>query len=101
MAEIQVRPQDLVSVADEVKALVGNYNTEIGSLYDAGRALDSMWDGDANDSFNNRMGQDQSYFTGMATVLEQYIQNLNDTASAYVAAESKALNILSTNTIRR
>jgi WXG100 family type VII secretion target len=100
MASTRVSTSELRGAADTVEQFAGDYMRQVQSLFDAGRELDQMWNGDANDSFNAQMGQDQPRFEALNTVVGQYVQGLRTSADLYDKAEMAALQTLSTKTVR-
>lgn len=97
----QIKSDLLVAAADAIESQLATYENQVGELYTLGTSLDSMWDGDANESFNAQMSTDRPKFDNLCTQMKQYVKFLRDTAQNYEASEQSALNIVSTNTIRK
>jgi len=100
MAQTRVTTQQLRGVAERVEGLAGQYANQVTALYNSGKELDSMWDGDANQTFNTKLGNDQPRFQAMSDMLKRYVQTLRDNADDYDRAEAQAVDTLNTNKIR-
>ena len=75
--------QGMRTAAGEIEQMASDYTHQITALYAAGQELDAMWDGDASDTFKNRLGQDQPRFEALNTVVKQYIEALRSNAESY------------------
>jgi len=102
MANInKVNTREMRTAANNIEQLAGEYTQQVTALYQVGSELDSMWDGDANDTFNAQLGQDQSRFDALNNVIRQYVEALRSNADSYDRAEEEAKGILNTKSVRR
>ena len=101
MALNRINTQEMRGVANEVEQLASDYTKQVQSLYDTGRELDNMWDGDANSTFNTQLGQDQPRFEALNRVIGQYVQVLRDNATDYDKSEADAVQTLQSKSVRR
>ena len=101
MAGFRADTQEMRKTANVVEQLASDYTRQVDALYAAGEELDSMWDGDANDSFNAQMGQDKPRFDALNAVIGRYVQALRDNAEAYDKAEAESQQTLQTKSLRR
>jgi len=101
MANIaKVNTQGMRTAATDIEGMVANYETRVQALYDVGAELDQMWDGDASQTFQTQLGSDRPKFAQLATVVRQYIDNINQSATSYDQNEQAAIGILQGNTHR-
>jgi WXG100 family type VII secretion target len=102
MAKIsRVNTKGMRTAASSIEQLARDYTQQVGMLYSVGQELDSMWDGDANATFNAQLGRDRPRFEALNNVLRQYVETLRSNADSYDRAENEAVQTLRTNTTRR
>jgi len=101
MALNRVNTQEMRNIANAVEQLASDYTRQVSALYTAGQELDNMWDGDANNTFNAQLGQDQPRFEALNNVIGQYVQVLRNNAEAYDRNEAEAVQTLHTKSVRR
>jgi uncharacterized protein YukE len=97
----EVLTNALNEVATSVEELTSRYRQTVIRMYNIGSDIDSMWDGEANRRFMAQLGSDRERFDAMATLMDNYVLTLRNSASTYVRTEGEVLNVLNTNTIRR
>lgn len=88
------------AVATRVEEGISRYNQSISKLYQIGGELDAMWDGEANDKFRIKFESDRERFNALTKMLTTYVEVLRQTVATYVNAESEAVNVVVTNSIR-
>ena len=94
MAISKVNTQGMRTTASDIEQLAHDYTQQITSLYSVGQELDSMWDGDASDTFKARLGQDQPRFEALNTVIKQYLEAVRQFADSYDKNEAEAMEVL-------
>lgn len=89
-----VKMREVVNnLTDQVKS----YNTAVTKLYEIGEEIDAMWEGEASQKFKANLGNDRERFNALTTMLNRYIEVLNQDIQTYSQAESEALQIIASN----
>ena len=101
MAQSRISTQEMRGVANTIEQLAGEYSKQIQALFQTGRELDKMWDGDAGSSFSAQLGQDQVRFESLVRIIGLYLQSLRESAEEYDRSEADAVQTFRNNTIRR
>jgi len=96
----EVTTGKLTQVANTLSDLIARYNTSVDRFYNCGAAIDMMWDGEASQKFMYTLTNDRERFNALKSILQRYVEVLNQDARTYAQAESEVLNVLNTNTIR-
>jgi len=99
--ELTTSTAKMRSEAEEIRQLAGQYKLLQKAVFDSGRALDGMWDGDANQSFMNRMKVDEPRFDELFTVINQYCASIDESATDYDSTESRVSEKMNSNPTRR
>lgn len=100
MANITANTGTITSKAEELKTLNSSLKTRIEELVSTENALNSMWDGDANDAFHKAFGQDIVQMNEFHAAIEKYISSLQEIVRTYEKAESTNLSTASSRTYR-
>ena len=98
MAETRVTVAELTSSADQLDQDANRFKTTYEELFQRGRELDTTWDGDANDKFNEMTKNDQPKFESMYNTLVAYIKALREAARIYSDGEKRAVDQVTTRT---
>lgn len=85
----RVDPEIMKSQADVLDNLIGEWNNEVLGISRLKSELDAMWDGLANDTFNNRWENDLNKFNQLLSVLVSYRQAITEAAAKYEAYEAE------------
>lgn len=85
----RVDPEIMKSQADVFDNLIGEWNNEVLGISRLKSELDEMWDGLANDTFNNRWENDLNKFNQLLSVLVSYRQAIAEAATKYEAYEAE------------
>ena len=83
MSISKVNTQGMRTTANDIEQMSHEYTQQVTSLYSVGQELDAMWDGDASDAFQTRLGQDQPRFEALNTVIKQYVEAARTFADDY------------------
>ncbi|HCT91638.1 MAG TPA: hypothetical protein DF613_09725 [Lachnospiraceae bacterium] len=86
---IKVTPKTLTDKATQLKNLNKNFKQKVADLRSLEQKLDSMWDGDANDSFRKDFQKDATQMDNFYNAVEAYVSTLNQIADNYANAEAK------------
>ena len=88
---------DIERVAGEIKLLNEQYTDSYKLVFDSFRSIDSAWDGEDNQEFNERVMSFEKDFINMTAFFYRVENHLRLSAKAYLtteAATSKAANKL-------
>lgn len=89
---ITVNAATVKSKAGELKTFNSNFKKQIADLRTAEKALNSMWDGDANDAFHKAFESDATQMDNFYNAIEKYVSSLNEIVAAYNKAEKTNLS---------
>ena len=92
---ITVTTSTLTKKSGELKGLNDNLKKQITTLREQEKALNSMWDGEANTAFHNAFEKDATQMDNFYNAIEKYVTSLNEIIKAYEAAEKTNLNTIS------
>ena len=57
--------------------------------------MDAMWDGSANDTFNNLFAEDAPKFNNLSTLMQDYATAIRTAANKYIQSEEEVKSIVS------
>ncbi len=100
MANITVNTSTITNKAGELKTLNSSLKTQIEELTSTESALNSMWEGDANDAFHKAFTQDINQMNEFYNAIEKYITSLQEIVSVYEKAENANLNTANTRSYK-
>jgi len=99
--EIQTNVTEMRNTENEIRELTNQFNMQQTDLFNEGRELDGMWEGDANESFNMRLRADEPRFNELFTVLGQYADTLRESADDYARTENMIAEEMRNNSTRQ
>ena len=82
---IQVTTATLKNKANELKSLNSKFKSQVENLKSAESSLNGMWEGEAKTAFHKAFTQMHNFYNA----IEQYVQKLDQIATAYEQAEKK------------
>jgi len=94
MAQIRVTPELMNKTANTVAGLASEWNNRVNGIIGHVQEMGAMWDGEANDAFNQTFGNDVQYFKQLALLLSEYYTAINTAAQAYVAGEQEVAQLV-------
>ena len=94
MARIEVTTGKLRDKASELKNYNSKLMNKINELKSQESALNSMWDGDANDEFHKEFTKDITQMHNFYNAIEQYVAKLNQIADSYDKAEKTSISYI-------
>ena len=94
MAQTLVTPETMITLANGVEEKIDEWGQAVNKIYELSAEMDVMWDGDANNAFNARFGEDRTKFNQLSTVMSEYATAMKTAASNYIAAEEEATTIV-------
>lgn len=87
-------------LAQELRELNSQYKTKVETLSSLEQELRSMWEGEANLAFQRAFASDKVNLDNFYSVIERYIQALEQAAAEYEKAEAQATQTATTRTYR-
>lgn len=93
MSFIQVTAQELRNKASELSGLNSRFNSEIENITTCQQNLNTMWEGEAKDAFNQTFIRDKGNMDNFKNAIDQYIEALMVVAQRYEEAESKNISL--------
>ena len=99
--KIETSTQKMRGDAEEIEQLAGQYNTMQTELFAEGRELDNTWSGDANQSFNSRLKNDEPRFGELFKVVNEYVGAVRESADDYDKTEASVQEQMKSNTKRQ
>ena len=96
MSFIQVTAEELRNRATQLQGLNAKFQSEIENLMNCQNNLNSMWEGEAKEAFNQAFVKDKGNMDSFKSAIDQYIQALLLIASRYEEAEKRNLNTATT-----
>lgn len=97
MSEFIATASSIVAKAEELSNLNGQLKAEITALETKVEELKSMWEGDAQMTFNSTFMRDKSRLDAYHAAIQAYIVTLGDVATNYQNSENKSISIAGGN----
>ena len=94
MAQTKVTPETMNTLATGIEGKMDDWSTAVTTIYQLIAEMDAMWDGDANDAFNQRMQDNRQKFNRLAQVMSEYVQAIKKAASNYASGEAEVSQIV-------
>ena len=94
MAQTKVTPETMNTLATGIEGKIDDWSTAVTTIYQLIAEMDAMWDGDANDAFNQRMQDNRQKFNRLAQVMSEYVQAIKKAASNYASGEAVVSQIV-------
>ncbi len=88
MAQYEVTSAQLTNVKNELNSYNEQFIQRVSDLEAKQQELKSMWQGDANNTFDAAFNSDKDQWKKFATLMQQYIEALAKIAAAYDKAEA-------------
>lgn len=96
MAEIRVNTENMRTAANYFQDKITDWKELVQQLWTLTQELDGMWDGDANEAFNDMISSDRPRFDQLASMMETYKQAIETAAARYDSGEAEVKGIVST-----
>lgn len=90
---ITVNTSTIRNKAGELKTLNNRFRQQVEQLKTQEASLNTMWDGEANDSFHAEFNKDSIQMNNFYNAIEKYVQSLQEIAEVYEAAERRNVQI--------
>lgn len=95
MSFIQVTAQELRNRASELQGLNSRLKVEIENLVNCQNNLNTMWEGEAKDAFNQTFIRNRGTMDNFKNAIDQYIEALIVVSQRYEEAENRNVSIAS------
>ena len=98
MSKFSVTANELITTASYLSENNNEFRNRVNNLIECAAELASMWEGEANNQFNNAFNTDQERWTEFAQLIDQYVSALERVAQTYATAEETNVSTASTRT---
>ena len=95
MAQMTVTPETMGTIAGDIEGKIGEWNDAVQKIYKLKEEMDAMWDGSANDTFNNLFADDAPKFNNLSTLMQDYATAIRTAANKYIQSEEEVKSIVS------
>lgn len=95
---IEVNSSTIRKKASELKSLNRKFMSLVSALRSQERALNSMWDGDANDAFHKAFASDEKQMETFYKEIEKYASSLESIAGEYEKVEKVNVSMAASRT---
>ena len=89
MADININSSTIRTQAETLSTLNVQFQSQVNQLKELEGALNSSWDGEANDAFHAAFSSDVAQMDNFYKVINDYVAVLTNSASRYEVAEQK------------
>ena len=80
---INVKPEEMNTVASNIENKISEW-----------QEMDAMWDGTANDSFNQNFQGDLQKFNALTNLMQEYVVAIKTAANNYISGEEEVKSIV-------
>lgn len=98
MSRFSVTATELNSAVSTLNEDNNQFRARVNDLINCAQELASMWQGDANDRFNNALNTDQERWVEFAALIDQYTEALTSIIQIYSTAEESNASTATTRT---
>ena len=89
MAELVVSSKELRQKKEQLSQLAGTLKSQVTSYEQLGKSLNSMWDGDAKDTFVKKLDLDLEKILSLLKLVMEFITLLDKIIALYAMMEAK------------
>lgn len=82
-----VTPSMMVSIAEEIKKKMEEWDASVKQIYQLQAELDAMWEGEAVEAFNKLFAEDQVKFQRLSAMMEEYQSTIITIANDFINTE--------------
>ena len=87
MGKMTVTPQTMNTIANDIENKINDWTDAVQKIYKLKDEMDAMWDGTANDTFNNMFAEDAPKFNNLAKLMQEYSTAIKTAANKYIQGE--------------
>lgn len=95
MATMEITPSMMISIANDIKGKMEEWNACVQQIYTLHAEMDAMWEGAANDAFNAMFAEDKQKFTKLYQMMNEYQSAIITIANEYKSADQTAKETVS------
>lgn len=95
MGKMTVTPQTMNTIANDIENKINDWTDAVQKIYKLKDEMDAMWDGTANDTFNNMFAEDAPKFNNLAKLMQEYSTAIKNAANKYIQGEEEVKGIVS------
>ena len=95
MGKMTVTPQTMNTIANDIENKINDWTDAVQKIYKLKDEMDAMWDGTANDTFNNMFAEDAPKFNNLAKLMQEYSTAIKTAANKYILGEEEVKGIVS------
>jgi WXG100 family type VII secretion target len=95
MGKMTVTPQTMNTIANDIENKINDWTDAVQKIYKLKDEMDAMWDGTANDTFNNMFAEDAPKFNNLAKLMQEYSTAIKTAANKYIQGEEEVKGIVS------
>jgi len=99
--KIETSTTEMRTKSDDVRREGQQFKNLADEMFNEGRELDKTWEGDASDSFENRLKADEPRFGELFNVINQWCDAINESAADYDKTEDTISQEMRGNTKRQ
>lgn len=92
MNVLEVTVSELQSAASKIAAQNEAFRDALAALQNANSALCDGWTGSAHEDFVSNMEQRFNWYNQMASLVDEYVKMMNDTATRYQETDRDAVS---------
>lgn len=92
---IKINTDSLGADVNELRELISNSEANLEKMYESVTALDSMWDGPANESFVSQFNSDFTVFREIIALLRDLVDDMDDAKQKYNKCEDEVYSLIS------
>ncbi len=90
MARIEITPEMMNSIAENLKQKIEEWNTSVKTIYSLHAELDAQFEGEANARLNARMAENQPKYNALSELMNAYANEIIKASADYVTADQEA-----------
>jgi len=98
MSFLQVTAEELKNKSTQLQGLNTRFQSEIENLMTCQSNLNTMWEGEAKEAFNQAFIRDKGNMDSFKSAIDQYVQALMVIAARYEEAEKRNISTATTRT---
>ena len=96
MSKYSITAAEISNAAGALAENNNQFRARVSDLMNCAQELSSMWQGEANNRFNNALSTDQERWVEFAALIDQYVEALQQIVQIYSNAEQEAASTAST-----
>ena len=95
MGKMTVTPQTMNTIANDIENKINDWTDAVQKIYKLKDEMVAMWDGSANDAFNNMFAEVAPKFNNLAKLMQEYSTAIKTAANKYIQGEEEVKGIVS------